>query len=252
MAFGANDQNRLPLGPTLEKDQVHIWSARLDNPSDNVREPASLLSQEERGRASRFVFEPDRARYIQSHAILRILLGHYLEIEPSAVRFSYGQFGQPSLLNVERNASGLSFNMSHSHQAAVYAFVRGRPIGVDVEFMAPKSDLLRIAEQFFSRNEYKALIELFPSEQTQGFYNCWTRKEAFVKALGTGLMLPLDQFDVSLKLGEPAQLLCVKGDSQAVGDWSLKGVTPCPGYNAAMAVRGQNMQVLQFSASGSA
>ncbi len=247
MVRGENHRASFPVELILENDQIHIWSARQDKLPDQIPEPALLLSLDERERASRFVFDRDRVRFIASHGMLRNLLGRYLGIGPKDLRFSYGEFGKPSLTCEDNNGSGLSFNMSHSHQVAVYAFARGPQIGIDVEFVASKPDLLQIAGQFFSKNEYAALSQLSPSEQIQGFFNCWTRKEAFVKALGTGLMLPLDQFDVSLRPGEPARLLSVKGDPKAAGDWCLEAFTPFPGYAAAIAVNRQNVQILQFS-----
>jgi len=231
----------------LEDDEVHIWSALLDSPPGLITKFEQLLSPGERERALRFHFDRDRTRFIASHAILRTLLGHYLRIEPDSIRFSYGSFGKPSLANEEFDSKGLSFNMSYSRQMAVYAFTRRRPIGVDVEFVDSKPDLLLIAAHFFSKYENASLLELAPELRTEGFFNCWTRKEAFVKAIGSGLNWPLDQFDTSLAPGEPAQLLCVRGEPRATSEWSLAAFTPCPGCIGAIAVKGRNLRIRQIS-----
>jgi 4'-phosphopantetheinyl transferase len=226
----------------LEEHEVHVWSTLLDTRPDLARVAEQLLSPEERERASRFRFDRDRTRFISGHVILRTLLGRYLRIEPVNVQFSYGSYGKPSLANQERYGCNLSFNMSHSHHIAVYAFTHGRPIGVDVELLDSKPSLLEIAASFFSKYENAALHKLPAAQQTEGFFNCWTRKEAFLKAIGTGLSWPLDQFDVSLTPGQHAQLLRVQGDPRAASEWSLEAFTPYPGYAAAVAIKGRNLK----------
>jgi len=158
------------------------------------------LVPDERQRAERFRFERDRRRFIVAHGVLRDILGRYLKCSPAQVSFSYNQYGKPALAQ-ESEAIGLRFNMSHSHEVALYALTRAREVGVDVELLREDFASLEIAERFFSRSEVALLNSLAPELRTDGFFNCWTRKEAYIKALGEGLSHPLDRFAVSLAPG---------------------------------------------------
>jgi 4'-phosphopantetheinyl transferase len=208
---------------------VEIVSVRLDAEVAAMRELEQCLSDEERARAGRFVFERDRRRFIVGRARLRHLLATRLGVQPDAVEFVYGPRGKPGLSRRFSDID-LRFNVSHSDGVAVYAFSRGREIGVDVEAIRELCDADEIAARFFSCRENEAYRALEPDDRAQGFFNCWTRKEAFIKALGDGLYYPLDLFDVSLALDEPARILRV-GD--VPGDrcgWLLCSFVPLPGY----------------------
>jgi 4'-phosphopantetheinyl transferase len=197
---------------------------------------AKLLSEGERQRAARFARERDRRRYIVARAELRRLLGARLHERPEAIEFVYGRRGKPALAP-RFAASGLRFNLSHCEDVAVYAFARAREVGVDVEVVRPLPDADGIAARFFSRNENLAYLALASADRSQGFFNCWTRKEAFIKALGGGLHIPLRRFEVSLAPGEPARLLRV---GRRPGDrcgWRLIGLQPAPGLTGAVVVR---------------
>jgi 4'-phosphopantetheinyl transferase len=179
--------------------------------------------------------------FIVARAVLRMILGRYLQIEPKQVQFSYGYHGKPEL--AERlGDTELRFNLAHSHELALYAFTRGREIGVDIEYLRFIPDAEQIAASFFSAGEIAALQALPANQRQMAFFACWTSKEAYVKAVGKGLALPLDQFEVSLAPGEPAGLLNVKGAPGEAPRWSLNTWTPAPGYVAALAVKGRNWQ----------
>jgi 4'-phosphopantetheinyl transferase len=194
-----------------------------------------LLSVEERARAGRFVFEDDRRRYTVARAQLRRLLGERLGERPEAVELTYGAHGKPAL--APRHAgSGLRFNVSHCGDVAVHAFTRGREIGVDVEAVRALPDADQIAARFFSPRENQAYQALPSSERPVGFFNCWTRKEAYIKALGEGLAHPLQRFDVSLAPGEPARLLRVDDTAGEDCGWTLHGFDPGAGFVAALVV----------------
>ncbi|MCI0394240.1 MAG: 4'-phosphopantetheinyl transferase superfamily protein [Chloroflexi bacterium] len=219
----------LVLGPA----EVHVWRAWLEQPDNLFDQLARTLSEDERARAARFKFEKDRRAYTIARGVLRALLGRYLGRRPEEVGFIYTPHNKPLLAE----ASPLSFNLSHSHQLALLAFTLDRLVGVDVEYVRAMPDAAGLAERFFSPAEYAAWRAVPAEQQPLAFFNCWTRKEAFVKALGEGLTHPLDQFDVSLAPGEAARLLAVAGSRAEAARWSLAAFTPAFHYAAAVAVQ---------------
>ncbi len=217
-------------------DEAHVWRAWLDQPAWRVQALARFLSADERQRAEQYRFERDRVRFIVGRGLLRTILGKYLRIEPGDIRFAYGAFGKPTL-EKPVGRKRLQFNVAHSGELALYAFTRDRAIGVDVERCRPLPDAGQLVERFFSSQEAVTWRRLLPYEQPAAFFNCWTRKEAFIKAVGDGLSHPLDQFAVSLTPGEPARLLQASGDPEAASTWELHALTPADGYVAALAVK---------------
>jgi len=195
-----------------------------------------LLSGTERQRASRFTFDCDRRRFTVARGQLRRLLSTRLGTQPEAIEFVYGVHGKPSL--AQRCAeSDLHFNVSHSDDIAVYAFSVEHEVGVDIESIRVMRDAEDIAASFFSPNENDAYLALDPNERPVGFFNCWTRKEAFIKALGDGLCQPLDSFDVSLTPGKPAKILRVEGTSGEDCGWTLHSFLPGSGLIGAVVFR---------------
>jgi 4'-phosphopantetheinyl transferase len=211
----------------------------LDVPEWQVRRLWQTLTADERQRAERFLFEKDRTHFVVSRGLLRVLLGGYLRQDPPHLRFTYGPHGKPALATHTGRAP-LRFNVSHSHGLALYAVTRGREVGVDVERIRPEIAQEKIAERFFAPREVTVLRRLPPLLQTSAFFACWTRKEAYMKAKGDGLALPLDQFEVSLAPGEPAALLRTAWDPQEAAGWALQDLEPAPGYRAAVAVAGHD------------
>jgi 4'-phosphopantetheinyl transferase len=196
-----------------------------------------LLSSDEIARAERFHFARDRTSFITARGLLRTLLGRYLSLPPGQVRFQYYPHGKPALDPDIANAD-LRFNLAHSHGLAVYAFGRGRELGVDVEQIRPEMAKERIAERFFSPVEVAALQALPLAVREEAFFLCWTRKEAYLKATGRGLSLRLDVFDVSVAPDAPAALLAARHDPHEVDHWTLHTLRPAPGYVGALAVEG--------------
>jgi 4'-phosphopantetheinyl transferase len=231
-----------PADLALSSDDVHVWRASLDQPAWRLERLAQMLSADERAKAERFYFERDRKRFIVSQGLLRTILSRYLTIEPNQLQFCYGRRGKPALAQMFGGGT-LRFNMSHSHGLALYAIARDRKIGVDLERIRPILDAEQIAERFFSAQENAIFCVLPPSQKLKAFFNCWTRKEAYLKATGDGLARPLDQFNVSLAPGESARLLHVEGDPQEAARWSLQALTPAPGYVAALAVEGHGWRL---------
>ena len=226
----------------LAADQIHVWRVALNQNPERISELIEVLSADECARADRFHFQKDRNQFIESRAALRLLLSQYLKLPPIALTFSLAAHGKPALSPGLSN-SDLRFNLSRRDGLALIAFTEGREIGIDVELVRPDLDLFEIAEVSFSDSELSSLRSLPENLQAEGFYNCWTRKEAFVKAVGEGLSFPLKQFDVSLTPGQPARLLSVRVESssdgiQAADSWTLQDVPVADGYVAALAFAG--------------
>lgn len=215
----------------LPPDEVHVWRAALDLPERLADELRHLLSDDERRRAARFHFERDRRRFSAGRGVLRDILGRYLNTAPQELRFHYDAHGKPSLYG-----SDLRFNLSHSGGLALFAVTTGGQVGVDVERIRPEVMQEGLAKRYFSPREAAALEALPPEQQPAGFFNCWTRKEAYIKARGEGLSIPLDSFDVSLEPGEPARLLNVMGAPGEAERWSLWDLEVDAGFAAALAL----------------
>lgn len=215
----------------IPRDEVHLWAQRLDVGADELAGFAGLLSSDERERAARFRFDVHRNRYTAARGRLREILGSYLGVEAAHVAFAYNAFGKPSLADA---GSPLRFNVSHSGEVAAYGVTWGREIGVDVEEECREHSRDRIPESFFSPGEVRALRSLPMEEQNAAFFRCWTRKEAYVKALAEGLNIPLDSFDVSLLPGERARFVR-NGEG-----WSMASFRVEPGYAGAIVAAGED------------
>lgn len=231
-----------PTDLTLSSDEAHVWRASLDQPTSRLQSLQHTLAADELSRATRFRFQKDRHHFIIARGLLRAILSRYLDVEPSQLRFYYSDYGQSSLTPTPGQDT-LRFSLSHSDGLALYAVTRGREIGVDLERVRPVAEAEQIAERFFSAQENAVFRTLPASLKYEAFFTCWTCKEAYIKARGKGLSLPLDQFDVSLVPGEPAMLLSTRGDPQEASRWSLRDLMPGPGYMAALAVEGHGWRL---------
>jgi 4'-phosphopantetheinyl transferase len=229
---------RLQLAP----DEIHLWQAVL-NPqlADSV---VHQLTTDELARADRFHFDKDRIHFVAARGLLRYLLSTYTGLLPVAVKLSYAEKGKPSL--EESHQSAVRFNLAHSHGLALFAFSHGRELGVDLEYLREELADEKVAERFFSAGEIEALASLPIESRKQAFFNCWTRKEAYIKALGAGLSMPLNEFDVSLKPGEPAALLANHREPLEVERWTMRSVAVPAGYEAAIVVEGRDWQLKTF------
>ena len=221
-----------PVDLTLPDGEIHIWRAALQLPAARLEPLARLLSADERERAERFKFPEHRDRFIVSRGALRQLLGRYLDAAPQSLDFAYGDHGKPFLCGAEH----LHFNLSHSRDLALYAVAQRRQLGIDVEYARRPVNDAEIAERFFAKEEVAAFREVPKARQAEAFYNCWTRKEAYLKARGEGITVSLDSFVVSLKPGEKATLLHCHRFPWEVSRWSLHTLTPQPDYIAALCV----------------
>ncbi len=227
---------RLKLGAgTLD-----VWRASLDQPPEAVAGLESLLCDDERARAQAFHFDRDRLRFVAGRGILRSLLAGYIGVPPQKVGLRYGPYRKPRLAG-----DGPWFNVSHSGPVALFAFSDGVEVGVDVELARTLPDGDRIAERFFSPAEVQRLRSLPADQKDAAFLACWTRKEAFVKARGDGLALPLDAFDVSFGPGRPCELLRTAWSAEEAGQWQLVDLSdPAGGYVAALAAHDVGWRVI--------
>jgi 4'-phosphopantetheinyl transferase len=226
-----------PKDLILADDEIHVWRAQLDLPSSQVQRLRGILTDDELDRANRFSFEIDRQRFIASRGTLRSILSRYITIHPNHLRFDYNPYGKPFLIP-EFTPFQLNFNLSHSGGMALYAITRNREIGVDVERVRSEVEYEEIANCFFSVSEVAILRSIPTEKKLEAFYNCWTCKEAYIKARGKGLSLPLDSFDISFDLCEPPMLLMTNDEPQERSLWTLLDLIPGHDYRGAIAVKG--------------
>jgi 4'-phosphopantetheinyl transferase len=224
---------------TLSSNEIHVWCIDLDLPAHRIQQLAQNLSPDERKRADRFHFDRHRRRFTVARGFLRSILGRYLSIDPGRLEFAYSERGKPTLAPAVP-AETLCFNLSHSHEMALYAVTHNRSIGIDIEHIRSNRDVAQLAKRYFSLREYEVISSLRPDQREEGFYNGWTRKEAYLKATGEGLA-GLEEIEVSLAPGKPAALLSIKENRQEAGRWSVFHLTPpVKGYAAALVVKGSS------------
>lgn len=239
--------------------EIHVWHLTQNQHLIDQQVLQGLLGEEELSRASRFLQDRDRLRFIFRRGWLRILLSRYLEVSPGELKFVTGPYGKLSLIDRPKD---LRFNLSHSHGQALFAFTCAREVGIDLE-VGPVQQLnlegdqerspaevprhygsyLGVAERFFAPEEVKQLSELSDDMWMTGFLNCWTRKEAYLKALGLGLSKSLQEFAVTLKPGEAARLLHDASDPQAPNRWGMHALDLPGGVVGAVVTEGREAEV---------
>jgi len=233
--------------PRLGATELHVWVVEGAAPISGDLATVEILSPAERTRASKFRSDVDRTRFLQRRAALRVILAEYLGVTPREVEYSVNEFGKPAVIAPQALA-GLSFNTSHSEAVSLIAVARSGRIGVDVEQLRPLVEAESIASHFFAANEAAAFTALEPRDRVEGFFNAWTRKESIVKAVGSGLSIPLDTFEVSLRPGEPPAILRWDIPDSTPQRWCLHHLEPVPGYVGALAVdRAVSINQIMFS-----
>lgn len=228
--------------PDLAQDEVQVWFADLDPLDAVVQRMSKTICPEEYQRAMNFRFQHDRRRFIVAHAILRRILGFYLNIAPQQISFRRGQFGKLSLAE-GLEESQLQFNMSHSGSGALYAMAKGRKVGADLELIRPLPDMRSLAKDCFSNSENAVLDALPEPDRLRGFFDGWTRKEAFLKATGYGLSLSTTAVEVSLAPGAGARELKVLDSQHTQTGWMLVSLALSPEYSAAVVIEGRHCRL---------
>ena len=238
-------------GPVdLPGDAVHVWSIGLGLDEDVLNGLRTSLSSDEVERADRFHFPRDSRRYAASRGALRWLLYRYTGVPASEIVFTYGAQGKPTLAESCRSAAeshaDIQFNVSHAADRALIALVSDSDIGVDVEAARHGIDPAAIAHGYFAPAESKQLLALEPDLQRAAFFRCWTRKEAFIKAVGQGVSFGLHRFEVTLRPDDPPRLVQIDGDGRAASEWTLRDLPTGPGFSAAVAYRGDPRRLSGF------
>jgi len=186
-----------PGQPRIGQGELHVWMIHLSDDPCICAEEISLLSTDESARAGRFTFARDRRHFIVAHAAMRRLLGRYLRRAPDTVELMRGAFGKPEIVPVP-GVPRISFNLSHSHERALLAVTGDAAVGVDCEYVHEGIPIQEVADLFFAEREILQLQVKSREEQLSAFYRCWTRKEALIKGIGTGLSCPLHSFSVEI------------------------------------------------------
>ncbi len=229
-----------PPVPALAGSAVHVWEFPLATSESAFANLVTLLSPDERARASRFHFEKDARRFTVARASLRAILAGYALSPARDLQFPYSQQGKPGLAD---NARDIRFNLSHSGELALLAVAPGREVGVDVEAIRKDVETDKLAERFFSARERESLRGLAPEKRIPAFFRCWTCKEAFLKAQGVGLSGGLGSFDVEVDPEQPARLVSTRPNPDEAQRWCLHDIDTPPEYAAAVAVEGSITEI---------
>lgn len=228
----------------LSGNEIHVWIASLDQPSTVVQHLGLTLCADEQTRANRFYFRLDRDHFVAGRGLLRSILSYYLGDDPSRLRFCYGPSGKPALLEEIYGNGRLHFNLSHSHGLALYAVACNRRVGVDLEFIRNIPADEQIAQYFFSAEEQASFFSVPANKRPEAFFRCWTRKEAFLKALGDGLNRPLNQNENSIVSDDSPIILSIRENSHVTSKWSIQNLSLAQQYASAIAVEGESREVV--------
>ena len=226
----------------ISENEIHIYHTSLEISAEQLTDFAKILSGDEIERADKFKFEKHKRRYIAARSFLRNILSQYIHIPADKIIFAYTDKGKPYIPN-----SKIKFNLAHSHERAVYAVTLNDEIGIDIEHRRKIEDAMEIAKRFFSKDEIEALTKLEEQHISDAFLNCWTRKEAFIKAVGEGLSYPLADFSVSID-NDWAEILRIKKAPEEISEWQLINVEVNGEYVSALAVKRQ-LSVINYQLS---
>ncbi|MGE5431308.1 MAG: 4'-phosphopantetheinyl transferase family protein [Syntrophomonadaceae bacterium] len=233
---------QIPKGKCiLNQNEVNIWRVNAGSVSSSGLK--DVLTPDELKKAYGYYFLKDQENFIISRGLLRVLIARYLNTSPLQINIHFNKYGKPYLKKSEGN---LKFNVSHSNGTLLFAFTRNQEIGIDIEYIQHDFADLEIARHFFSRAEILALSVLPEDARVIGFFNCWTRKEAYIKAIGRGLSIPLDSFDVSVVPGETAELVRVHNNSGGSKHWRIVDLEVGGKFSAALAVKGNPNEIKYY------
>lgn len=238
----ANTWKKATADLQLALDTVDVWRLRLDIAEAEMTSYFSLLPHDEQQRAQRFTFPAKRREFIVTRGELRRIVGQILDVDPKQITFAYTDKDKPYLTSKYQNHA-ITFNISHSHDMALIAITLDLDIGVDIEKIREEVKFEKLAQHYFSQNEYEALQKLPKQQLPRAFYACWTRKEAFVKALGKGIAFGLAQFSVSVDPLDATPSLITHWDKNVMANWSLVNIDVEQDYQAALAVAGTGLTI---------
>jgi 4'-phosphopantetheinyl transferase len=217
----------------LGANEAHVWLARLDE--ENAADLENIISDDERARAKRLRFDSDKKRFIAARANLRIILGNYLQTNPRKIRFEYGEFGKPAIAG----ESEIKFNVSHSGNLALYAVARCREVGVDIERINKSFVEDGMISQTLTGQEKAHFLALPVDKREIFFFECWTRKEAFLKACGKGFLVPPNKIE-TLSFSNISADFSEVGFGFQPSFWSFQAIPCNPGYAAALVTEGDS------------
>jgi len=226
-----------PDNLSIGASEVHVWFAALDQPPEVLERFHASFSVDEQQRAERFRIGNLRNHYVAARGMMREVLARYLGTSSQSLAFTYAAHGKPSLASSWRD-TGLDFNLAHSHCAAVLAVTQGEPIGVDIEQIRPMPNAGALMERFFAAEEIDAWKRLNEKLRLEAFFRGWTRKEAYLKAVGSGLSFPLDRFCITIDPSQTPRVLSIDGDVKEAARWWLTSFDPAETFVAALAMRG--------------
>ncbi len=238
-----------PKNPELSDSNIHVWRIQLPIQDGLSNILLQHLSDDEKSRMDKYHFAVDKSRFLAARAALRQLISYYLDTSPEKIPFNYTEFGKPFIDIID---APLKFNLSHANNCILIAITKNADIGIDVEEMKPEIDLLGVARLILNDNEYNKLQALREEERVFAFYRAWTRKEAFIKAIGKGFSFPLKQVEVTLLPEETNQIVAIEGSHNKGNkdtQWRLIEIIPGPNYLSSLAVAEniQNINLWDFN-----
>ncbi|MDQ3021351.1 MAG: 4'-phosphopantetheinyl transferase superfamily protein [Bacteroidota bacterium] len=222
----------------IPANEIHIFQSTLEKTSAEIKNSETILSNDELTKAYRYKFEADKNNYVVCRALLRSVLSEYLSIPAAHITFFYSEKGKPYI-----NNSSIKFNLAHSNNYTVFAFVFEEEVGIDIEYQRELRDALTIAKRYFSKSEVEEFENINSEKIKNAFFYCWTRKEAFLKAVGEGLSYPLADFSVTLKPGNP-KIMWIKKKPDEIKKWSLHDIKVRENYISSLAIKSNDMKII--------
>ena len=232
-----------PNCPVLQTNEIHVWKVEINPSVFMLDRLCNLLNDQELTRANRFKAKTHRNAFVAARGALRLLLSLYTGTDAQQLVFRTERHGKPFLENPSL-IPPLTFNLAHSGELALYAISLTRKVGIDIEHHQPRVDHQALAKRICSPQEKSCLQKLPGDQQKNAFFSCWTRKEAYVKAIGKGLSFPLDTITVSINPDQPAALLKVKDNETEPDRWSMWDLNPGQDYSAALVGEGRDCKPL--------
>lgn len=227
----------------LDDRTVHIWGFSLEGSDTTMERFQAWLSPEERARAARFIHREDQNRFTLAHGGLRALLARYVALDPSVLRLQAGTTGKPTLMDLQNHPHPVRFNLSHSHGRMLVAVAQGQDVGVDLEQIRDKVEVVKLAERFYTPAEYQQVVSRTAGpEQARQFYRYWVAKEALLKGQGVGL-LSLQQCEIHSAGALSQAMAKISPDSAMQTGWTIQWLNCGSGWQGAVSACGNEWAV---------